>query len=188
MENLHRKKIATPGKLTTAHLLLQLYFSSLNDQPSDLVSMPFHEIMDAVANGNVHAGLIIHESRFTYPSYGLTSIVDLGDWWENQTGLPIPLGSIIARRNLGNELIATVDSAIRKSVHYAFIHRDEPMQYIKKHSQELSDEIIKQHINLYVNDFSLDLGETGTKAVNELLARAEEAGIIPQYRGPHFYD
>jgi 1,4-dihydroxy-6-naphthoate synthase len=102
--------------------------------------------------------------------------------------LPIPLGSIIARRSLGNELIARVDSAIRKSVHYAFIHRDEPMQYIKKHSQELSDEIIKQHINLYVNDFSLDLGETGTKAVNELLARAEEAGIIPEYRGPHFYD
>lgn len=187
MDELKGKRIAIPGKLTTAYLLLQLYdsaFSSVtsrNDrQPSSLKIMPFNKIMDAVANEEVDAGLIIHESRFTYPSYGLKQIIDLGDWWEKETGLPIPLGGIIAKHSLGDGLNKKINKIIRKSIEYAFSNRAELLDYIKEHSQELSDEVINQHINLYVNDYSNDVGQEGEKAVNELLLRAEEAGIIPK--------
>lgn len=140
--------------------------------------MPFHKIMDAVVKGDADAGLIIHEGRFTYPSYGLKKILDLGEWWERDTGLPVPLGGILAKRNLGEDLIKRIDSILRKSIEYALSHRDEPKFYIKQHSQELKDEVIEQHIALYVNDYSLDIGEEGLSAVRELLRRAEELGII----------
>jgi len=141
MEKLRNKKIAIPGKLTTAYLLLQLFDPAFGrDYPaptqfpgSIIIEMPFHKIMSAVANGEVDAGLIIHESRFTYPSYGLKQIMDLGEWWEKDTGLPIPLGCIIARRSLGDELNIRIDRTIRKSVEYAFINRTESMTYIKEH-------------------------------------------------------
>ncbi|RJQ14242.1 MAG: 1,4-dihydroxy-6-naphthoate synthase [Nitrospiraceae bacterium] len=210
MEKLQNKKIAIPGKLTTAFLLLQLYGSSLAPRnrvrhESPIVStcplplgiesyrlapvfveMPFDRIMNAVANEEVDAGLIIHESRFTYPSYGLKKLIDLGDWWEGETGRPIPLGGIIAKKALGSTLNNTINTLIRQSVEYAFNHRSESMEYIKQHSQELSEEVINQHINLYVNDYSLDLGEEGEKAVLELFSRAEEAGIIPKTGQPVF--
>jgi 1,4-dihydroxy-6-naphthoate synthase len=178
MEELQGKKIAIPGKLTTAFLLMQLYDPFFKS--SDIVVMPFDEIMDAVSQGDVDAGLIIHESRFTYPSYGLKEIIDLGSWWEAQTGLPIPLGGIIAKRSLGDGLHTQINNILRQSVEYAFDNRTEPLNYIKKHSQELSDDVINQHINLYVNDFSVDVGQEGEQAVAELLSRAEEAGIIPK--------
>ena len=142
--------------------------------------MPFHEIMGAVADEKVDAGVIIHESRFTYQSYGLKEIIDLGNWWEKETGLPIPLGGIIARRSLGVKLINQIDDNIKQSTLYAFDNRQNPVDYIKQHSQELSDDVINQHINLYVNDFSVDLGTEGEKAVRELLSRAEETGVIPK--------
>jgi len=182
MEELRGKKIAIPGKLTTAYLLLQLYNPDFRLQTSDLLVMPFNKIMDSIVNGEVDAGLIIHESRFTYPSYGLKKIIDLGEWWEKQTGLPIPLGGILAKRTLGEGLYKKINKLVKASIEYAFSNRAEPMDYIKKHSQELSDDVINQHINLYVNDYSLDVGQDGEKAVNELLSRAEEAGIIPKVK------
>ncbi|MBI4849428.1 MAG: 1,4-dihydroxy-6-naphthoate synthase [Nitrospirae bacterium] len=184
MKELRGKNIAIPGRMTTAFLLLQLYdpafFSSsaLCPLPSAFVEMPFHKIMEAVANEEVDAGLIIHESRFTYPSFGLKQVIDLGEWWERETGLPIPLGGILAKRSLGDMVNEKLNSLIKKSVEYAFGNRSEPMEYIKKHSQELSDDVINQHIDLYVNDYSLDIGAEGEKAVTELLSRAEEAGIF----------
>ncbi|MBI5195676.1 MAG: 1,4-dihydroxy-6-naphthoate synthase [Nitrospirae bacterium] len=180
MEELRGKKIAIPGRLTTANLLLQLFDSYFNLHPSTFVEMSFNKIIDAVVNKDVDAGLIIHESRFTYPSYGLKKIMDLGEWWESETGLPIPLGGIIAKRSLGGGLHKKISKLIRASVEYALANRPETLDYIKKHSQELSDDVINQHINLYVNDYTLDIGIEGEKAVNELLKRAEEAGIVPK--------
>jgi len=180
MKELQGKKIAIPGKLTTAFLLLQLFDSAFRMPHSAFIVMPFNEIMDAVAREEVDAGLIIHESRFTYPSYGLKRVIDLGEWWEKETGLPIPLGCIIAKKTLGEDLNKTINELIRQSVEYAFQNRNEPTEYIKIHSQELSDEVINRHIDLYVNDYSLDIGQDGNKAVKELLSRAEDAGIIPK--------
>lgn len=187
MDELRKKKIAIPGKLTTAYLLLQLYDSAFspgkshNDlQPSNLIAMPFNKIIDAITNEEVDAGLIIHESRFTYPAYGLKQIIDLGQWWEKETGLLLPLGCITAKHSLGEGLNKKVNKIIKKSIEYAFANRAEPMNYIKEHSLELSEDVIRQHVNLYVNNYSIDVGQEGEKAVTELLLRAEEAGIIPK--------
>ena len=177
-EDLKGKRIAIPGRLTTANLLLQLFTFDSGIPFSSSVEMPFYKIMDAVSKGDVDAGLIIHEGRFTYPLYGLKKIVDLGEWWENKTGFPLPLGGILAKRNLGEDLIKRVDSFIRKSIEYSLNHKEEPKVYIKQHSQELEERVIEQHINLYVNDFSLDIGEKGLSAVRELFRRAEMREII----------
>jgi 1,4-dihydroxy-6-naphthoate synthase len=173
-------RIAIPGRLTTAALLLQLYDKALGN----LVAMPFDRILPAVRDGLVDAGLIIHEGRFTYENYGLVSLVDLGQWWEEQTCLPLPLGGILARRSLGVELIETLENAVRDSVDYARRNPGETGAYIRRHAQELDEDVIRSHIDLYVNDFSLDLGEEGLFAVRELLERAEDRGLIPRYSGP----
>ena len=183
MKDLKGKTIAIPGELTTAYLLLQLYDP---DFRSNVKAMPFHEIMEAVKKGEVEAGLIIHEGRFTYPSYGLKKIIDLGEWWEEETGLPIPLGCIIAKRSLGIELIEKLERLIRESVQYAKSRRDEPVKYIKEHSQELDDSVIDEHIKLYVNDYSIDIGDDGIRAVRKLLDMAEERGIIKKSSKPLF--
>lgn len=175
MEELTGKRIAIPGKLTTAYLLLQLYEPLL---AKNAVVMSFDRILDAVTAGTVDAGLIIHESRFTYPGYGLSGILDLGQWWEEETGLPLPLGCIIAEKSLGSSLINTIETLVRRSVEYALAHRDKTKEYIKAHAQELADSVIEQHINLYVNNYSLDLGDEGLRAVNELLKRADHQGIL----------
>jgi 1,4-dihydroxy-6-naphthoate synthase len=176
MENLRGKRIAIPGRLTTAYLLLQLYDPALG---MNVVVMPFDRIMDAVKRGSVDAGLIIHESRFTYPDYGLCEVMDLGRWWEGDTGLPLPLGCILAKKCLGSKVIRTIDTLVRRSVEFAFAHRERTGGYIKAHSQELEDAVIEQHIDLYVNDYSLDLGSEGMAAVEELLRRARVRGIVP---------
>ncbi len=175
MVHLRRKRIAIPGRYTTACLLLRLYDPAL----TELVILPFHEIMAAVAQGEVDAGVIIHESRFTYPAYGLKSLLDLGEWWERESGQPIPLGGIVARRSLGGERVAAIDRALRASVEYALGHRAEAAAYIRAHSQEMSDEVCAAHIDLYVNRYSVDLGAEGEAAVTTLLGRAEAAGLIP---------
>jgi 1,4-dihydroxy-6-naphthoate synthase len=182
MAELRNKKIAIPGKLTTAYLLLRLFDSSFKNKPSNILEMPFHRIIEAVANEEAEAGLIIHESRFTYPASGLKKIMDLGEWWEKETGLPIPLGGIIAKRSLGEGLNKKLNKIIKASVQYALASRTGPMEYIKEHSQELSEDVINQHIDLYANDFSVDLGNDGEKAVKELLSRAEAAGIIAKIK------
>lgn len=175
MKDLKGKRIAIPGELTTAYLLLQLYDPSFKDNVEVRV---FSDIMGAVKNGQVDAGLIIHESRFTYKAYGLKKVIDLGEWWEKETGLPIPLGCIIAKRSMGKDLIHKIDGLIKKSILYAMNNKDEPKKYIKEHSQELEDSVVEQHINLYVNDYSIDIGEEGINAVKKLFDMADERGII----------
>jgi len=173
-------KIAIPGELTTAFLLLKLYLASTPNsklQTPKFIPMPFHEIINAVNEGTADAGLIIHESRFTYPDYGLEKVIDLGDWWEKETGLPIPLGGIIAKKSLGMEAIKTIESLIRASVEYSMLHRDEVMPYIKRYSQELSEDVIMKHISLYVNDYTIDIGDEGENALHELLKMAREINL-----------
>jgi 1,4-dihydroxy-6-naphthoate synthase len=167
--------IAVPGQYTTALLLLRLFDPGLGN----FIAMPFHEIMDAVTGGRVDAGLIIHESRFTYRGRGLHRLVDLGEWWEGETGLPIPLGGIVARRSLGPETIAVIERALRAGVDYARNNPSAAAGYIREHSQEISEEVCEAHIGLYVNDFSAELGDEGERAIAELLRRAEKSGIIP---------
>ena len=180
MQALHGKRIAVPGKLTTANLLLQLYGTGFDN----LLVVPFDQIMPSLNRGEADAGVIIHESRFTYRESGFDEILDLGAWWEDVTGLPIPLGGILARRDLGSETIRAVDEAIRASLEYAREHASEPRGYIRNHAQELDDQVIDAHIRMYVNDFSLDLGEEGIAAVETLMARAEARGLIPKSTEP----
>ena len=182
MQALRGKRIAVPGKLTTANLLLQLYGSGYED----LLILPFDQIMSALQSGAADAGVIIHESRFTYQQAGFHEVLDLGAWWEADSGLPIPLGGILARRDLGETTIRMADEAIRSSLEYARLQPQEPRSYIKQHAQELENEVIDAHINLYVNDFSLNLGDEGIMALETLLGRAESRGLIPKSDKPLF--
>ncbi|MDD5472935.1 MAG: 1,4-dihydroxy-6-naphthoate synthase [Candidatus Methanoperedens sp.] len=176
-------KIAIPGKMTTAYLLLQVFAPEIKN----IVEMPFDRIMNAVSMGTVDAGLIIHEGRFTYPNYNLVKLIDLGEWWEEETGMPIPLGGILARRDLGTDVIREIDRMIKESVKYAFKNRAETREYIKSNAQELDDDVIDQHIRLYVNDYTLDIGD-GVIAVDKLLKTAEELNLIPHSGKPLFID
>ena len=175
-------RIAIPGEHTTAYLLLRLWNPTL---PAP-VPMVFSEIMPAVARSEVDAGLIIHESRFTYPEHGLVSLADLGEWWEGETGLPIPLGGIAARRALGDEVIHGVERAIRRSVEFAWGHPEASREYIARHAQEMDPAVRQAHIDLYVNEFSADLGDQGERAVGELFRRARSAGTVVPRTGSLF--
>jgi len=165
MEELRGLPIAIPGELTTANLLLQLHGEGFEQ----VRPMPFDRIMACVAGGELPAGVIIHESRFTFRRHGLHQVIDLGQWWEEETGSPIPLGGILARRDLGRGWILALEQGIAASLRHAWQHPEEPRTYIKANAQELDDSVIDQHIGLYVNDFSLDLGATGRQAVATLL-------------------
>lgn len=174
-----RATVAIPGEYTTAAMLLKLY---LPEAVHPRV-MRFDEIVEAVARGRVDCGVIIHESRFTYMDHGLVCLRDLGQWWEEMTGLPVPLGCIAARRTLGDEVVCEIDRALRASVQWA---RDNPgrcMEYIRRYAQEMNERVLQEHIGLYVNDFTLDIGEEGRAAVTELLRRGREAGIFPAAAG-----
>lgn len=165
--------IAIPGHNTTANLLLTFREPRLTNR----VEMLFHEVMPAVVEGRARAGLIIHENRFTYQDHGLVCIQDLGSYWEEQTGMPIPLGAICARRSLGPDMIAKVDRVLRRSIEYAFAHPDESMGYVRQHAQEMSESVMQAHIQLYVNDFSVDMGNRGRAAVAKLLEVGEGMGL-----------
>lgn len=168
-------KIAIPGKLTTAALLLRMF------QPaaSNLIEMRFDRIILAVMAGSVDCGVIIHESRFTYQQEGLVCLKDLGEWWEQETGLPIPLGCIAARKSLGQDCMQRIERAIRASIMFARKDPTACLPYIREHSQEMETLVVQSHIDLYVNDFSLDLGEEGMAAVREFLARGNNTGVLP---------
>lgn len=175
--------VASPGRMTTAHLLLRLFAPDMKN----IVEMPFERIMNAVSLGVVDAGMIIHEGRFTYPEYDLVKLLDLGEWWEEETGLPIPLGGIVAKRELGKALIKKIDLLLKKSIEYAFENPMETREYIRSNAQEMDDDVIEQHIKLYVTDYTLDIGD-GIAAVEKLLKTAEELKLIPRSENPLFID
>jgi 1,4-dihydroxy-6-naphthoate synthase len=177
-----RKRIAIPGERTTAFMLLQL---ALGSRPKT-VAMRFDRIVDAVANGEVDAGLIIHESRFTYRDAGLISIADMGEWWETMTTLPVPLGAILVRNDIADDDAKLLSSAIRRSLAFARENEDAVMPYVREHAVEMSDAVMKSHIKLYVNQFSDDLGHDGRAAVHALFARAHDAGILHRHVEPAF--
>ena len=172
---LRDKPIAIPGRYTMAALLLQMLLPGC----SRLVEMRFDEIMPAVERGEVAAGVIIHESRFTYHRLGLVCLQDLGAWWEESSGQPIPLGCIVAKRQLGRERLQRIERALAASVDYAFANPDACMPYIRDHSQEMEPEVVRSHIGLYVNDYSRDLGDGGFAAIETFLARGRAAGALP---------
>lgn len=171
---LERMTVAIPGRLTTAAMLLRLFSPSCRR----LVPMRFERIMDAVAEKQVDGGVIIHEARFTYQQHGLLCRQDLGSWWEDITGYPIPLGGIVARRSLGREKILQIEECIRASVMLAFQYPEKCKTYIKKHAQELDDQVIDDHIRLYVNRFTKNLGEDGMVAVREFIRRGVNARLF----------
>jgi 1,4-dihydroxy-6-naphthoate synthase len=175
-------RIAIPGRMTTAALLVQLYAPEL----TDVVVMPFDHILEATRTGEVDAGVIIHESRFTYQKLNLQRVVDLGEWWESTTGHPIPLGGIAARRALGAERIAAIDAALQSSIEFAHSHPEEVRDYVSAHAQEMERQVMEAHIALYVNDYTLDYGRDGEAAIADLLARAVAAGILPDTNAPLF--
>lgn len=165
LEDAARGPIAIPGRETTAFRLLRLAAPALGE----VVEMRYDRILRAVAEGEVAAGLIIHESRFTYAAHGLTRVIDLGDWWERDTGLPVPLAGICARADLDPALVTALETAIRASVQHAFDHPEASRAYVRAHAQELSDAVCDQHIALYVNRHSLDVGEDGMRAIARLV-------------------
>lgn len=160
-----RGPVAIPGRETTAYRLLRLAAPSL----TDVVELRYDRILRAVESGEVNAGLIIHESRFTFMDHGLHKAADLGDWWEQETGLPVPLAGICARSDLDAELMAAAERAIRASVQYAFDHPDASRAYVQANAQEMSPEVQSQHIALYVNEHSLDIGDDGLRAIERLV-------------------
>jgi 1,4-dihydroxy-6-naphthoate synthase len=160
-----RGRVAIPGRETTAFRLLRLAAPEL----ADTVELRYDRILQAVASGEVHAGLIIHESRFTYAQHGLSRATDLGDWWEQETGLPVPLAGICARSDLDAETVAAAERAIRASVQYAFDHPAASRDYVRAHAQEMSAEVCASHIALYVNEHSLDVGDDGMRAIARLV-------------------
>ena len=174
--------IAVPGMDTTALMLTGLYLG----KPPRVAPMTFDRIMPEVAEGRFDFGVIIHEGRFTYPDYGLIEVLDLGAWWEGRTGLPVPLGCIAAARDLPADVIRRVESAVRDSVAYAFGHPEETAAYVREYAQEMADSVVQQHIGLYVNAFSLDLGDEGVTAIETLFSMAEASGVIPADPHPLF--
>ncbi|MFF8607822.1 1,4-dihydroxy-6-naphthoate synthase [Streptomyces sp. NPDC015346] len=174
------KTVAVPSERSTAYLLFRLWTADvLPGGVGNVVVMPFHEIMPAVRDGKVDAGLVIHEARFTYQEYDLHALADMGAHWEDTTGLPIPLGAIIAKRSLGAETLRRIADAARTSVRMAW---DDPVAsrpYVMEHAQEMDPKVADQHIGLYVNEFTADLGEAGYAAVRGLLTRAAAEGLVP---------
>ena len=177
---LRGRTVAVPSERSTAYLLFRLWAADqVPGDVGDVVVLPFHEIMPAVRDGKVDAGLVIHEARFTYQDYGLHSLADMGEHWETTTGLPIPLGAIIARRSLGEEALRGLAEATRASVRQAWDDPEASRPYVREHAQEMDEGVAERHIGLYVNEFTADLGEDGYAAVRGLLTRAAAEGLVP---------
>jgi len=168
-------KVGIPGKYTTANFLLGIAYPQLQNK-QELV---FSEIESALLENRIDLGLIIHENRFTYQDKGLTKIVDLGDYWEQLTGCAIPLGGIVINRNLDREVQLKVNRLVRQSVEYAFAHPKSGIEFIREHAQAMDEAVMYKHIELYVNKYSINLGEEGRKAIDTLFNLAQEKGIIP---------
>jgi 1,4-dihydroxy-6-naphthoate synthase len=173
-QELAKSKIAVPGQLTTAGLLFSLYSEGVGE----LVNMPFDRIMDSLADGDVDYGVVIHEGRFVYSDRGLECVVDLGEWWEGENGLPVPLGCIAAKRSLGDEFAAEFSVSLRESIARTREDPEAALPLIRKYAQEMDATVLEQHISTYVNEFSLELGPQGREAVELMARKAREAGII----------
>ena len=184
MDSLRDELIAIPGELTTANLLLQLYGEGF----PRVAPMAYDTIMPRLQQKEFAAGVIIHEGRFTYHNYGLHRVLDLGAWWEEAQNLPLPLGVILCRRDLGPNVAQIMEDATRQSLLFARQHQHEVWPYIKMHSQEMDDSVVRQHIDLYVNDYSLDLGKEGRCAIDKLLELAHERGLVPPLPASLFLD
>lgn len=167
--------VGIPGKFTTANFLLGLAYPELTNKRI----MVFSEIEEALLAGEIDLGLIIHENRFTYQAKGLHKIMDLGDYWEQTTGKPIPLGGIVAKRSLPLTVRQKLNRILRHSVQFAFDHPDSGIDFIRSHAQEMDDEVIRQHIELYVNSYSLELGQVGRDAIKQLFDKAHALQLIP---------
>ena len=176
--------IAIPGKHTTANFLLSI----AHPEASNKVEVLFSDIEDAVIKGEVDAGLIIHENRFTYQDKGLEKIIDLGEYWEDKTGTLIPLGGIVIKRNISQETILKFNKILRKSIEYAFKNPESPLNYMTEHSQEMDEKVMMQHVELYVNKYSIDLGEEGKNAISQMFNLAQEKEIIPKIEKDIFID
>ncbi|MEW1635137.1 1,4-dihydroxy-6-naphthoate synthase [Streptomyces sp. NPDC093801] len=174
------RTVAVPSERSTAYLLFRLWAADvLPGGVGEVVVLPFQEIMPAVRDGRVDAGLVIHEARFTYQEYGLHCLADMGEHWESTTGLPIPLGAIIAKRSLGTDTLRALAEAARTSVRMAWDDPEASRPYVRAHAQELDPKVADQHIGLYVNEFTADLGDAGYAAVRGLLTRAAAEGLVP---------
>ncbi len=173
--NLKHATIAVPGTYTTAAMLLRLWMP----EAGNIVITRFDDIMPGISEGRFDAGVIIHEGRFTYPAYGLAKIIDLGEWWEDDTGLPIPLGCIAMKNDSGTAADREqISGIIRSSITFAVENRRVSLDYIRSHAQEMDDDVIDRHIRLYVNEFSVSLGEIGNEAINALEKAAQDRGIL----------
>jgi len=178
-DEITRAKIAIPGVYTTANFLLGLAYPKATNK----ITLLFSEIEDAVLSGVADAGLLIHENRFTYQSRGLVKIADLGEFWETLTGLPIPLGGIAIKRTLPAEVKQAVNLLVKQSVEYAFANPNQAMPYVRLYAQAMHEEVMRQHINLYVNHFSVSLGQIGQDAINTLFQKAQQLHLIPPFDG-----
>lgn len=175
IDELRKVKIAVPGKMTTAYLTMRLCIGE-----AETVVIPFDEIMDAVERGDADAGLLIHEGQLTYASRGFEKIIDLGEWWKTETGLPLPLGGNAIKKSLGPELIDKVSRLLRQSIEYGLEHRQEGVRHSMTYARGMETDLTDKFVGMYVNDYTIDYGERGREAVKLLLARAHEAGIIPR--------
>ncbi len=175
IKHLARGEVAVPGLMTTAYLLL-CFFAG---RPLRVTPVPFETIMPAVSRGEFDYGVIIHEGRFTYRNYGLNQLIDLGQWWEEKTSLPLPLGGIVIKRVLGKRLATAIDSLIQESLKFAWKDPEATRSYVKEHAQEMQEAVIEQHIQLYVNQYTASLGKEGERAVVKLLEQGAELGILP---------
>jgi 1,4-dihydroxy-6-naphthoate synthase len=175
LDELKGRTIAIPGTLTTAYLTLQLCLGK--DVPVQV--MPFDQILPAVLAGQVEVGLIIHEGQLYYPDKGLHQVADLGEWWYGQTGLPLPLGGNVVRRDLGEESVQQIARLLKQSIEYALAHRQEALDYALQYARDLDPALADRFVGMYVNDWTVDYGPVGREAVRTLLKRAEEAGIVP---------
>ncbi len=176
--------IGIPGKLTTANFLLSMAFP----EAATKKEMVFNTIEDGLLNEVIDIGLIIHENRFTYLHKGLKKIIDLGEWWEQKYQLPIPLGGIVTRRDFDQDIKSKINRVLKRSVEYALANPAQTMEYVRAHAQEMEEAVMQQHIQLYVNDFSVDLGEEGKAAIEALYAVAGDKKIIPNMYYPIFVE
>jgi 1,4-dihydroxy-6-naphthoate synthase len=173
-DDIKKVRIAVPGTLTTAYLTLKLFAPEI-----ETVTVPFDKIIPEVAAGNFDAGLIIHEGQLTYSANGLHKVIDLGSWWRQQTGLPLPLGGNAIRRSLGQDVMLTVTRALRDSIQHALDHREAALEYAMQFARDLDPQLANRFVSMYVNERTLNYGEDGKEAIRKLLSMGHERGIIP---------